>query len=217
MMRIDTSEDLAEAVARLGELDPRLAQAARAAGTIPLRRTQPGYAALVSIVVSQLVSRASAEAIFGRLAALARPLTPDAVLAGGAEMLRQAGLSRPKQATVLRLADAVVAGRLDLDGLVELPADDALASLVAQHGIGPWTAEVYLLFALGHADIFPAGDLALQVAAADLLGLPARPDARAMAALAESWSPWRGAAARVLWAHYRTVKGRDATPDVEST
>jgi DNA-3-methyladenine glycosylase II len=127
------------------------------AGEVPLRLSQPGFASLASIVVSQQVSRASAAAIFGRLARLVDPLTAEGVLAAGEEIFRQAGLSRPKQRALLAIAEAVARDELDLGRLCGLDPAEAMRSLTAVHGIGAWTAEVYLLFAAGHPDIFPAG------------------------------------------------------------
>lgn len=212
MRRIESLDDIAEGLAALIRADPRLAPAAARAGEVPLRRTAPGFASLAAIVVSQQVSRASADAIFGRLTRLLDPLTPQAVLARGEAPLREAGLSRPKQATLLAIAAEVAANGLDLDALCGLDPAEAMARLTAIHGVGPWTAEIYLLFSAGHPDIFPAGDLALRIAAAEALGLDARPSARQLYAMAESWSPWRGVAARLLWAYYREMRGRDGAP-----
>ncbi|MBO6717408.1 MAG: DNA-3-methyladenine glycosylase 2 family protein [Rhizobiaceae bacterium] len=210
--RIDTLDDVASGLAALAGMDARLAAIIPNIGEVPLRRTEPGFASLASIIVSQQVSRASADAIFGRLVRIVDPLDAPTVLAGGNAPLVEAGLSRPKQAALLAAATAVEAGALDLHGLCDLAPEDAKAMLIAVHGVGEWTAEVYLLFAAGHPDIFPAKDLALQVAAGELFGLVERPDDRATRTLAESWSPWRAVAARLLWAHYRNLKGRDAAP-----
>lgn len=212
LRRIDTLDDVAAGLAALALLDARLAEIIPTAGEVPLRRTEPGFASLASIIVSQQVSRASADAIFDRLVTLVDPLDADNVLSGGTGPLIEAGLSRPKQAALLAAAQAVQQGQLDLHGLCDVAPEDALAQLTAVHGIGEWTAEVYLLFAAGHPDIFPAKDLALQVAAGDVLGLPERPDDRTVRHLSESWRPWRGVAARLLWAHYRNLKGREAAP-----
>jgi DNA-3-methyladenine glycosylase II len=212
LRRIESLDDIAEGLAALVSADPRLAPVVARAGEVPLRRTPSGFASLAAIIVSQQVSRASADAIFGRLTRLLDPLTPQALLESGDALFREAGLSRPKQATLLAIA-AEVAGRgLDLDALCGLDPADAMARLTAIRGVGPWTAEIYLLFSAGHPDIFPAGDLALQVAAAEALGLDARPPARQLYAMAESWSPWRGVAARLLWAYYRELKGREGAP-----
>ncbi len=212
MRTIDTLDDIAAGLAALVASDPRLAPVAMTAGPLPLRRSEPGFASLVSIVISQQVSKASAEAIEGRLRRIIDPLTADAILAAPQEAFRAAGLSRPKQATVLAVADIVAAGRLDLHRLCVLPHDEAIAAMTAIRGIGPWTAEIYLLFCAGHADIFPAKDVALQNAVGDALELGEKPGEKALAAIAESWSPWRGVAARLFWAYYAATRGRDAIP-----
>lgn len=209
---IETTADIERGLVALRATDRRLEPLIADAGHLPLRRLEPGFASLCSIVISQQVSRASAEAIFARLCRTIEPLTPSGVLTGGAESLIEAGLSRPKQKTLLGLAARIVHGGLDLDRLCQMPAEAAMAELVAIPGIGPWTAEIYLLFCAGHPDIFPARDLALQVAVGHALGLEARPDHRETARLAESWAPWRGVAARLFWAHYAGIKGRDAAP-----
>jgi DNA-3-methyladenine glycosylase II len=210
--RIDTLDDLATGLSVLAGMDARLSAIIPTAGEVPLRRTEPGFASLASIIISQQVSRASADAIFGRLVKLVDPLSAANVIAGGTDPLVEAGLSRPKQAALLAAAQAVESGALDLFGLCDMAPDEALGRLVAVHGIGEWTAEVYLLFAAGHVDVFPAKDLALQVAAGDIYGLSDRPDHRELRRLSESWAPWRGVAARLLWAHYRNLKGREAAP-----
>ena len=128
------------------------------------------------------------------------------------DKLARLGLSSPKIKTVKALGHAMARGEIDLDALGEMPADDAHAALVKLHGIGPWTADIYLLFCLGHADAWPAGDLALQEAARTAFNLRRRPDAKALTRLAEAWRPWRGVAAHLLWAYYKAVKQRDGVP-----
>jgi DNA-3-methyladenine glycosylase II len=182
-----------------------------AAGEVPLRLTEPGFESLASIIVSQQVSRASADAIFGRLTRLVDPLTPDGLLSAGEAVFREAGLSRPKQKTLLAIAGAVADG-LDLHHLCGLEAGDAVGRMTAISGIGPWTAECYLLFSAGHPDVFPARDVALQAAVGHAFGLESRPGEKALIALAESWMPWRGVASRLFWAYYREWKGREAAP-----
>ena len=216
MQRIDTEEDVARGLEALLRIDPRLRDVAAIAGPLPLRRSPPGFGSLVSIIIAQQVSTASAAAIEKRFLALLDPLTARAVLDAGEAVFREAGLSRPKQATVVAAAGQVDAGALDLHGLCDLPHDAAIAQLTAVRGIGPWTAEVYLLFCAGHPDMFPAKDVALQSAVGDAFSLAARPDEKALAAIAESWAPWRGVAARLFWAYYRATRGRDAIPVVKS-
>ena len=211
MRPIETLDDIAEGLAALARRDARLKPVIERAGPVPLRRSAPGFASLASIIVAQQVSKASADAIFGRLAGLLDPLTPEAVMHADDAVFRQAGLSRPKQATLLAIARAE-AGGLGLGGLGGLPAEEAIGRLTVIRGVGPWTAEVYLLFAGGHPDIFPARDVALQASVQEALGLAARPGEKALAALAESWAPWRGVAARLFWAHYAAMRGRDGAP-----
>ena len=212
MRRIASHDDIAEGIEALARLDPRLRAVAAAAGPVPLRLIEPGFASLTGIVLGQQVSRASADAMAARLAALIDPLDAEGVLTAGEDALRAAGLSRAKQATVLAIARAVAEGGLDLDSLSGEEAAAAIARLTALRGIGPWTAEVYLLFCAGHPDLFPARDVALQSAVGHALSISPRPGDRALSALAESWAPWRGVAARLFWAYYRTMRGRDAVP-----
>jgi len=211
MQRIRNLDDIARGLDALVTIDPRLAPIRQAAGDVPLRLSLPGFESLASIIVGQQVSTASARAIFGRLVALANPLTPQAILAADDDLFRQAGLSRPKQRALIAAAGAVRNG-LDLDHLCGLDAEDAISRLTAVNGIGPWTAEVYLLFAAGHPDIFPAKDVALQTAVGHALGHESRPADKALGTIAQAWSPWRGVAARLFWAYYRGIRGRDAVP-----
>lgn len=211
MRRISNLDDVNLGLDALCALDPRLVAVREMAGDVPLRLTEPGFASLASIIVSQQVSTASARAIFGRFTALVDPLTPEMLLAAGEGVFREAGLSRPKQRTLLAVAQAASDG-LDLDGLCRLDAQEAMAAMVAISGIGPWTAEVYLLFAAGHPDIFPARDVALQSAVGHALGIDPRPGEKALIRLAESWAPWRGVASRLFWAYYRETRGRDGAP-----
>ncbi len=215
MQRITDPDDIAAGLDALCALDPRLTAVRRVAGEVPLRLSEPGFASLASVIVSQQVSRASADAIFGRFVKLVDPLTPQAVLAAGDDIFRQAGFSRPKQRALLGAAGAVAEG-LDLVDLCGMPATDAMARLVAVPGIGPWTAECYLLFAAGHPDIFPARDVALQAAVGHAFRLAARPDDKALTRIAESWAPWRGIASRLFWAYYRETRGRDAAPILQN-
>jgi DNA-3-methyladenine glycosylase II len=211
MQRITTIEDIRLGLDALCALDPRLEKVRGMAGDVPLRLSEPGFRSLASIVVSQQVSRASADAIFGRLTKLIDPLTPEAILATGEEVFREAGLSRPKQRGLVAVARAV-AGGLDLHHLCSLDAAHATAAMTAVPGIGSWTAECYLLFAAGHPDTFPARDVALQTAVGHALGIDPRPSEKLLVRLAESWSPWRGVASRLFWAYYRELRGREAAP-----
>lgn len=174
------------------------------AGDPPLRDYRPGFEGLARIVVGQQLSLASAAAIWGRVQLAARPMTPKKFLALSDAELRTAGLSQGKVRTLRALSEAVRDG-LDLDALAAAREDDVHASLTALPGIGPWTADIYLLFCLGRADAFAAGDLALQIAARAALGLDQRPSREELFAIAERWRPWRGVAAHLLWGYYKVA------------
>lgn len=213
MTQIRDMNDIHEALSMLSREDARLKAILPAAGEVPLRLTQPGFAGLVAIVISQQVSRASADAIHSRLAGLVEPLEPASILAAEDAVFRAAGLSRPKQRTLVHVADAVVSGVLDLERVCFMGPQQAIETMTSVKGIGPWTAEIYLMFCAGHADIFPAGDLALQESARAALGLKSRPDDKKLREIATAWSPWRSVAARLLWSYYRVLKqGREAMP-----
>jgi DNA-3-methyladenine glycosylase II len=209
---IDSEADLEEGLAALIAADPRLAAIQPIAGALPLRRRPGGFAGLVSIVVSQQLSTASAAAIWGRLSGAFDPFDHRAVLRARTARLQRLGLSAPKIKALKAIARAIDDGAIDFARIAALPADEAHAMLTAVHGIGPWTADIYLLFCLGHADAWPAGDLALQEAARLAFVLAARPSAKQLVPLAEPWRPWRGVAARLLWSYYRAMKGREAAP-----
>jgi len=203
--RLITSDAcVAEGAVWLAAREPRFAQALTATGPLPLRLRPDGFAELVSAIVSQQVSTASAAAIWGRVVA-AGLTTPGAVAAASEEDLRACGLSRPK----MRYLRALAAAGLDYEALREVPTDAVLQRLTAVTGIGIWTAEIYAMFSLGRADVFAHGDLALQEAARGLFGLETRPTAGEMRTMAQEWSPWRSVAARILWAHYRVMKARE--------
>jgi len=210
--RIDTEADIAAGLDVLIAADPRLAKVAAVAGPLPLRRRPGGFVGIAAIVVSQQLSTASASAIWGRLAAAYDPFIPQSLIKARADRLARLGLSRPKIRALKEIARAIAGGGLDCEALPEMAADDAHRALCAVHGIGPWTADIYLLFCLGHPDAWPAGDLALQEGARLAFGLPERPTAKEISVLAEPWRPWRGVAARLLWAYYRASKQRDAIP-----
>ncbi|WP_414472082.1 DNA-3-methyladenine glycosylase family protein [Microvirga sp. M2] len=209
---LETDAVLKRGLTALAKADPVMARLA-AEGVVPqLRKRPPGFEGLAWIIVGQQVSTASAAAIWGRLRLILDPPEPARFLSLSDEDLRGAGLSAMKVRTIRATAMEIVDGRLPLDRLDELPADEAHALLTRVKGIGPWTANIYLLFCLGHPDAFPGGDLAVQEAARIAYGLTDRPDAKALTALAESWRPWRGVAAKVLWAYYRVVKAREGSP-----
>ena len=206
---IDGLAALEAATARLVALDPEIVGKLMAiGGATPLRLQAPGFAGLARIIVSQQVSTASANAIFARLEAALPPLSAESISAASDEALRACGLSGAKIRALRSLAQAVAQDGLDLSGLGALTAEEAHRALVAVKGIGPWTADIFLLFCLGHPDAFPAGDIALQEAAKVVLGLKERPDARRLEAIAERWRPLRGIAARMLWAYYSAARRR---------
>jgi DNA-3-methyladenine glycosylase II len=210
--RIHTDAELEAALASLVAIDPRFARALASAGPPAVRRRDPGFAGLASIVISQQLSTASAKAIWDRFAAAVEPLDHRTLLRARSSRLTRAGLSAAKIKTLKAVAKAIERGDLEVGILGQISADEAHRMLTAVHGIGPWTADIYLLFCLGHADAWPAGDLALQEATRMLLALQARPTAKEMLALAERWRPWRGAAALLLWSYYRARKQRDGAP-----
>jgi DNA-3-methyladenine glycosylase II len=212
MTHIHTEADLDRALAALGQADARFPALVATAGRPPLRRRPDGFAGLAAIVVAQQLSTASAGAIWARLEAAFDPLTPQAILRARPQRLKRLGLSSPKIRALKEIARAVAGGHLEPADLRRLAAEEARGVLTAIHGIGPWTADIYLLSCLGHADAWPAGDLALQEAARLAFGLPARPSAADMVRLGENWRPWRAVAARVLWSYYRAVKRRDGAP-----
>src|SRR6266567_2639325 len=209
LTHIRTETDLDMALAALTAADPRFAALIARAGRPPLRRRPDGFAGLAATVVSQQLSTASAGAIWARLAAAFDPLEPQAIMRARPVRLARLGLSAPKIRALKEIARAVAGGRLALASLADIDAEEAHAALTAIHGIGPWTADIYLLSCLGHADAWPAGDLALQEAARLAFALPARPTTKEMGPLAEGWRPWRAIAARLLWTYYRAVKRRE--------
>ena len=201
---IQTEADLTEGMAHLVAVCPVWARVAPQIGPLPLRRRGDGFEAIASAIVAQQISVAAADSIWARMAA-AGLVTEGAVAAADEDALRAAGLSRPK----VRYLKGIAAAGLDWQGLRDRPDDDVIAALVALPGIGLWTAEIYLKFALGRADVLAAGDLALQEAARIMYGLEARPGPAALREMAEPWRPWRAVAARGLWAYYRLAKGRE--------
>lgn len=201
---IETEADLAEGVAYLTRICPIWARTLPELGPLPLRRRPDGFEAIANAIVSQQISIAAAGSIWERMSR--KGLTSPAGIAGASDdELRGAGLSRPK----IRYLRGIAEAGLDWPGLRDMPDDEAIAKLVALPGIGTWTAEIYLKFALGRADVLAAGDLALQEAARLLYGLNERPGPAKLRQMAEPWRPWRSVAARGLWAYYRQIKGRE--------
>ncbi len=217
MSRITTIDDVNKALEILVANDPALAQAHSYVNSanieIPLRLRPAGFGGLAELVISQLVSKAAAAAIHQRFVDKISPLTPQTYLNAGEDIWREIGLSRPKQTAIHAAASAILDKSLKLDELSKMPVKQATDHLCKIKGIGPWSAQVYLLFCEGHADIFPAGDLALREAARQILKMDERPDEKMLAKHAESWSPHRGTAARLLWAFYAARKNHsDSAP-----
>ncbi|WP_394177789.1 DNA-3-methyladenine glycosylase family protein [Yoonia maritima] len=201
---IHSLDCVAEGAAWLCNHEPRFAIAMQGVPPLPLRRKPDGFAELLSAIVSQQVSVASANAIWSRLDA-AGMVTPSAVSSTSDEGLRALGLSRQKAKYAKALADA----QIDFDLLRKMRTDDVVTTLTAVSGIGIWTAEIYAMFSLGRADVFAPGDLALQEAARLIFDLDERPKERALRDLAMDWSPWRSVAARIMWAYYKQSKQRE--------
>lgn len=190
-------------------IDPGLAALWSRVGEVPVRKGAEGFAGLAQIVNSQLLSVASARAIHGRFAAHLGTVTAERFLACEQADIRACGLSAGKYRTLRGIAEAERAGTLDYAALGHMPVDEAMAALTRLDGVGPWTAEIYLLLCLGHADIFPAGDLALRKMVGYALGADAVPDVARTRALAARWAPHRGAAARLLWRGFAVWKNAE--------
>lgn len=201
---IETEACVAEGADWLAKAEPRFAAALELTGPLPLRRRPDGFGQLLSAIVSQQVSVASARAIWAKLEE-AGAVTPEAVLQYDQDGLRDLGLSRQKARYACALAEA----RIDFDALRQAPNDEVIRALTAVTGIGVWTAEIYAMFSLGRADVFAPGDLALQESARVLFDLPERPKEKPLRQMAEAWSPWRSVAARALWAYYHVAKDRE--------
>lgn len=210
---IATEADLEAHLSALTALEPQFGKLRETAGEVPLRLADPGFRGLCGIISAQQISAAAGKAIFARFESALGTLSADRLMAVDDAALKCAGLSAPKIRTLRAISTAILSGDLDLDGLTSLEAEDAVAHLSAVKGIGRWTAEVYLLFALGHTDIFPAGDLALKEGVRLAFGLEERPAEKELVARAENWRPHRSAAARLVWAYYGAVKrGGNAVP-----
>lgn len=222
-VHLDTQADLDDAIHALVRIDPRLGPVLETAGMPALRRREPGFAGLAAIVCGQQLSTKAAAAIWGRVSTTFDPFHHDAVKKARTDRLGRLGLSAAKIKSLKFIARELSEERLNLDVLAEEDADAAHATLTRLHGIGPWTADIYLLFCLGHGDAWPAGDLAIQEAMRIGLGLKSRPTVKEMQPLAEPWRPLRGAAAHLWWSYYHVIKKREgviagtATPAPKKT
>jgi DNA-3-methyladenine glycosylase II len=202
MRTIATEHDIRAGIAALTRACAHMARLHGLTGEPPLRRHLPGFPGLARVILGQQLSIASAAAIWGRLQARLDPFTPEAYLALTDSDLRAAGLSSAKVMTLRGVARALLDGSLNMDALADAPDATVHAELTKLKGIGPWTADSYLMFSLGRADAWSPGDLALQLAVKDALFLDARPGPASMVEIAEVWRPWRGIAARLLWSYY---------------
>ena len=206
MQTLDHDADIATACARLAGCEPRFAAIIDAHGHPPLRRMRDGLPGVLRIVTDQLISLKAGEAIWRRIEAELSPFEPTLIARKPEASLMKLGLSGAKARCFRAVAQAAASGLLDFTALHNLPDADVLAALTALTGIGAWTADIYLLAAMGRTDAWPCGDLALQVGAQHLLNLPGRPSSRQLTVLAEAWRPHRAVAARLLWSHYRSLK-----------
>ncbi len=207
--RLHSAEAVSAHLDALVKYDPRLARVREIAGVVQPRITEPGFPGIAKVICGQQLSVASAAAIWKRFEALPGALDPFDYLALSEEAVRATGFSSGKFRTVRVIAQAMAAGELDFDHLETLPAEKAVAYLTAHKGIGPWTAEVYLMFCAGHPDVFPAGDLALLKAVQHGLGLDARPSIKDMIGIAASWAPHRSAAALMFWRYFAVLRDRE--------
>ncbi|MCC8941751.1 DNA-3-methyladenine glycosylase 2 family protein [Bradyrhizobium sp. Arg68] len=209
LIHLETQADLDDAIQKLVAQDRRLRPILELTGMPAIRQREPGFAGLAAIICGQQLSTASAAAIWGRVSQAFDPFDHDAIRKARADRLGRLGLSAAKIKTLKHIARELAEERLNLDVLANEEADAAHNTLTALPGIGPWTADVYLLFCLGHGDAWPAGDLAVQEAVKAGLGLKERPTPKQMAPLAEPWRPLRGAAAHLWWAYYRVLRKRE--------
>jgi DNA-3-methyladenine glycosylase II len=205
--------DALAAIETLIRIDPDFARVVNTAGPLPWRTRTPGFPGLLQAIVAQMISNQAAAAIWGRLRAIPGALDPATLMDLPDDDLRAAGLSRPKVVHARALATAFLDGTLSADRLALLDDEAAIVAIASVKGMGRWTAEIYLLFALHRLDVFPSGDIALAAALVDLKALPARPDPKALKQMALAWQPVRSLAARLLWHHWRHVTGRPAMDD----
>lgn len=209
MNNITTQADVDADIQQLLIKDPRLKRVFAVIEQVPLRLRTGGFAGIAQVVVGQLLSVASANAISQRLNCLVAPLTAENYLKLDKQQLLDCGLSHAKYHTLTVLAQAQVSGQLDFTAIANMPAEQALKSLCQYKGIGPWTAQVYLMFCLGHRDIFPVGDLALRKGVEQALSLAQTPSQTETEQIASHWSPYRASAARLIWAYYAVMKQRE--------
>lgn len=208
MTVIADETDIQRGVDHLRQICPHMRMIAETCGPPPLRWREHGFSGLVTTITGQQLSVSSANAIRAKMDAQLGEITPDRLAAASEDELRACGLSGPKIKTLRALSEAITSGSLPFDRLADMPVEEAHAAMIKVHGIGPWTAEVYMMFCLGVPDIFAPADLALQEGAKLAMGLETRPTTKQMAEIATRWQPWRAVAARMLWAYYGHVKKR---------
>ncbi|MDE0196597.1 MAG: hypothetical protein OXK78_00290 [Caldilineaceae bacterium] len=204
-MKILSQDTLNEGLQFLSARDPDLATVLNLHGPPNLRSQPPGFPALLKIILGQQVSRSSAASTYQRLCDAIGPPVPASFQSLNDDALRAIGFSRQKSRYGRELASAILEGRLQLDLLADRNDDEVRTALTALSGIGPWSAEIYLLFALRRTDAWPASDLGIIVGTQKVKGLPARPSRQELDAMAENWRPWRGLAAFILWHGYQTM------------
>jgi DNA-3-methyladenine glycosylase II len=209
MRRQLTKSTLARGLAVLSDRDADIARVVALAGHPPLRRREAGFAALFRTIVGQQVSTHAARAIWARVETRCDPVTPEKLLRLRESTLRAAGLSRQKILYARSLAREIASGRLMLGELARMEEEDAINQLIRVKGIGRWSAEIYLLFALGRADVWPVDDLALAKAVMHMKGIEGKPVRAHLVAIAEPWRPWRGAAAHLMWHYYHYITDRE--------
>ncbi len=203
---IETENDLREGVEALCKREPQFEKVYAAIGLPPLRRRPPGLPGLLEIITGQQISILAAAAIWQRVEAKLAPFDPTIMAQLDDSAYIECGLSRPKIRTIRAILAEILDGKLLLTNIEAAENSQIFSSLTAVKGIGPWTAQLYLLTSLGRTDVWPVGDLALQESAKLLFDLKTRPNEKQMLTLAEPWQPWRAVAARLLWSHYRLVR-----------
>ena len=209
---IGSMKDIERGVFKLTQTCSLMGEAFEVAGLPPLRRHENGFPAVARTITGQLLSVASATAIWARVEHLVRPFEPEVLLALEETKLRSAGLSNAKVRTLRALATSIVEGETDFSSFETQPENLVREALTGIHGIGPWTADIYVMFCLGREDGFAPGDVALANAVRLLQRADKRPTPRQLEKLALSWSPWRGVAARLLWHYLAVTKKRKTMP-----
>ena len=206
--RVLNRESIGHGARALARRDADLAQVLRRVGEPPVWGRRPGFATLVRIILEQQVSLSAARTLYRRLQSSVGDVTPHTVHGLQVAGLRQLGLTRQKSGYCHGLAERMLSGALDLGAVARSPDDMGRGMLLAVPGLGPWSVDVYYLMALRRPDIWPDGDLALAAALREVKGLRTLPSREQQQALAETWAPWRSVAARILWAHYLSVRAR---------